>query len=57
MIQGESAITPDMALRLEAAFGGSANWWVRIQAAYDVVQVRERKTTPTIQRFEPKKVA
>jgi addiction module HigA family antidote len=36
VIQGQSAITPDMALRLEAAVGGSADWWVRMQAAYDL---------------------
>jgi addiction module HigA family antidote len=57
VIQGQSAITPDMALRLEAAFGGSADWWVRMQAAYELAQARERNTTPSIQRFEPKKVA
>jgi addiction module HigA family antidote len=57
VIQGQSAITPDMALRLEAAFGGSADWWVRMQAAYELAQTRERNATPSIQRFEPKKVA
>ena len=61
VIQGQSAITPDMALRLEAAFGGSADWWVRMQAAYELAQARERKTTPRIERFKPqpkpKKVA
>ena len=57
VIQGQSAITPDMALRLEAAFGGSADWWVRMQAAYELAQVRERKSTPRIERFKPQKVA
>jgi plasmid maintenance system antidote protein VapI len=46
-----------MALRLEAAFGGTADWWVRMQAAYELALARARKTTPTIQRFEPQKVA
>lgn len=57
VIQGRSAITPDMALRLEAAFGGSADWWLRMQAAYELAQARERNAALNIRRFEPKKVA
>jgi addiction module HigA family antidote len=38
VISGKSAITPDMALRLEAALGGEADFWLRMQAAYDLAQ-------------------
>jgi addiction module HigA family antidote len=57
VIRGQSAITPDMALRLEAAFGGAADWWVRMQAAYDLAQARERNPTLRIRRFERKRIA
>jgi addiction module HigA family antidote len=55
--RASSAITPDMALRLEAASCGSAGWWVRMQAAYELAQAREGNATPRIERFEPEKVA
>jgi addiction module HigA family antidote len=34
VMQGRSAVTPGMALRFEKAFGGSADLWLRMQAAY-----------------------
>jgi len=43
VINGQSAITPDMALRLEKAIGGDAGLWVRMQASYDLAQARLRK--------------
>jgi addiction module HigA family antidote len=33
-------ISPDMALRLDRAFGGGAETWLRLQAAYDLAQAR-----------------
>jgi antitoxin HigA-1 len=36
VIQGRSAVTPEMALRFEQAFGGSADMWLRMQVAYDL---------------------
>jgi len=57
VVRGQSAITPEMALRLEKAFGGPADWWTRMQAAYDLAQVRMHKALPDIRRFKPKKVA
>jgi addiction module HigA family antidote len=41
LIQGRSAVTPEMALRFEKAFGGSAAMWLRMQAAYDLAQARK----------------
>ncbi len=42
VIAGESAISPELALRLEVVIGSTADAWMRLQAAYDVAQVRER---------------
>ena len=42
VINGESAVSPEMAVRLEKAFGGSADTWLRMQANFDLAQVRAR---------------
>lgn len=38
--RGESAVTADLALRLAALFGTSAEFWVNLQAQYDLEQAR-----------------
>jgi len=40
ILSGKSAITPETAVRLEKAIGGSADHWLRMQAAYDLARVR-----------------
>jgi antitoxin HigA-1 len=40
--QGNSAISPEMALRLETVIGSTAETWLRMQAAYDAASVRKR---------------
>lgn len=39
---GQSGISAEMALRLETVLGGSADLWLRLQAAFDVAQARKR---------------
>jgi addiction module HigA family antidote len=39
VMQGRSAITPQMALRFEKAFGGSADMWLRMHAQCDILQL------------------
>jgi plasmid maintenance system antidote protein VapI len=40
-----------MALRFEMAFGGNAEMWLRMQAAYDLAQARKREKDMSIPRF------
>lgn len=54
ILNGKSAITPDMADRLGQWLGNGAGIWLRMQAAYDVWQVEHRKTRP---RIKPLKLA
>lgn len=42
LLNGEQAVTPDMALRLAKLFGTSAETWLRLQATYDLKIARER---------------
>jgi addiction module HigA family antidote len=41
IIDGQRAVTADTALRLARHFGGDADWWLRLQARYDL-EVAER---------------
>jgi len=54
VINGKSGITPEMAVRLEKALGGSADAWLRMQASHDLTQVRKHGPAITTRRFTPK---
>jgi addiction module HigA family antidote len=51
IVSCKSAISPEMAIRFEEAFGGSADMWLRMQAAYDLAQARMRRKGTTLPRF------
>ena len=38
LVNGKTSLSPEMAVRLELAFGKSAESWLAAQAAYDVWQ-------------------
>ena len=57
VIRGRSAVSPDMALRLEQAFGGGAAMWMGMQAAYDLAQARKGQGKRTIRRLSERKTA
>jgi len=40
LVNGKAGISPEMAVRLSKAFGGSAEMWVRLQSNHDLAQVR-----------------
>jgi len=42
IVNGRAAISPEMAVRLAKAFGGSDESWLQLQLAYDLTQVRKR---------------
>jgi hypothetical protein len=52
VIQARSAVTPQMALRFEKAFGGGGGMWLRMQAAYDLAQARKHNGKMNIPHFE-----
>jgi addiction module HigA family antidote len=51
VLQGRSAVSPEMALRFEKAFGGSADMWLRMQVAYDLAQVRRHRRNLNVPRL------
>ncbi len=36
LVNGKSGISAEMAIRLDKAFGGAAETWLRLQMAYDL---------------------
>ena len=43
LVNGKSGISADMAIRLDKAFGGDAETWLRLQMAYDLAQARQHE--------------
>lgn len=50
----KAAISPEMALRLEAVFGSTAEMWLRMQDAWDLAKLRTHKPeiTEGLERLE-----
>ena len=38
IVAGRSGVTPEMAIRFEKTFGGTADTWLRMQVNYDLAQ-------------------
>src|SRR5271166_2058087 len=53
LIAGRSGVTPEMAVRLEQALGSTADTWLRMQANYDLAQIRRRATRIKVERLVP----
>ena len=53
LLNGEAALTADMALRFEKAFGVDMETLLRMQTSYDVVQTRQRAGAIKVQPFKP----
>ncbi len=50
ILHGHAPISPDLAVRLEAAGIGTAQTWMSVQIDYDLWQARNRPQ-PAIERF------
>jgi addiction module HigA family antidote len=50
LVNGKAGISPEMAIRLDKAFGGGAETWLRLQMAYDLAQVRQRADEIKVKR-------
>jgi len=53
LVNEKAAVSPEMAIRLEKAFSGTADTWLRMQAAYDLAQARKKADKINVQRFVP----
>lgn len=50
VVNGRAGVSPELAIRLAAALGGSAESWLNMQQAYDLAQA-QKKRRPKIQRL------
>lgn len=51
LLHGKTALTAEMALRIEKAFGPEMDHLLRMQLAYDVARTRRRARDLTIKRY------
>ena len=51
LLNGRCGISPEMAIRLSKAFGGSAESWLIQQAQYDLAQLEEKARDIHVQRL------
>ena len=56
LVNGKSGISPEMAIRLDKAFGGGAETWLRLQMAYDLAQAREHEGEIKVKRVVRRKL-
>lgn len=53
IVNCHAGISPEMAIRLDMAFGGGAETWLRLQAAYDLAQAMKRADEIKVERLSP----
>ena len=52
VLNGHSAVSPEMAIRLEKAGWSTAEFWLRRQTAYDLVQARKDADRIKVERYQ-----
>jgi addiction module HigA family antidote len=55
LLNARASLSPEMALRVEKAFGLTMDTLLRMQAAYDAAEVRERAATIRVKRYVPRR--
>ena len=53
LLCGKAGLTPEMALRLEKAFGPDMDHLLRMQLSYDVARIRRHARDISIKRYVP----
>ena len=51
IVNCHAGISPEMAIRLDKAFGGGADIWLRLQSAYDLAQAMKRVDQIKVERI------
>lgn len=52
LVNGQTGISPSMAVRLSKAFGGSAESWLHQQMNYDLTKIQEEAKHISVKKFE-----
>lgn len=51
VVNCRAGISPEMAIRLDKAFGGGADTWYRLQSAWDLAQAKRKAHRITVERL------
>ncbi len=53
IVNEKGSVTPNIALRIEKVFGGKADFWLRMQRGYDLLEEvkKFRKNPPKIRKY------
>jgi addiction module HigA family antidote len=51
VVNGRSGISPEMAIRLDKAFGGGAETWLRLQTAFDLAEALRHADRIKVERL------
>lgn len=54
LVNGKAGITPEMAIRLDKAFGGGAEVWLRMQMSYDLTLALKTASSIKVKPYSPK---
>jgi addiction module HigA family antidote len=54
LLNGHAALSPDMALRIEKAFGPKMDTLLRMQTAYEIAEARDREGAIKVKRYVAK---
>jgi len=57
LLNEKAALTSDMALRIEKAFGPKMEHLMRMPLAYELAQTREHESTINVKRYQAKELA
>jgi addiction module HigA family antidote len=49
LINGRAAVSPEMAIRLAKAFGGSPETWLKLQMQFDLADALQHEASPKVQ--------
>ena len=52
LVNGKSGISPEMAIRLDKAFGGGAEIWLGLQLDHDLARARKNERAIKVRRIQ-----
>jgi addiction module HigA family antidote len=56
LVNGKTGISPEMAIRISKAFGGTAHGWYAMQTAYDLAQANKKADKIKVKPYKAPKV-
>jgi addiction module HigA family antidote len=56
LVNGKAGISPEMAIRLSKAFGGSPDVWLSMQMEFDLAQAEKKASKIHVSRIVPNPV-